>query len=180
MILLPVKEAIKSDIEALSKTAIWIKDIISEKKIHSGKSRSICPRSKNVIEKNNILLCFRSKDVKNESEVEIIKNLFLDKDKGFYGYSILFVYERYDKKLITNLCKDKKIELLNEKILIGKFHPEIEMRTLIDNTIVIPPCPFPIIAIRRLIKEDVVFFNNQYSDSSKDDEYRSLFNTIFK
>ena len=162
MDLISVNDGLSSENKVISKTSKWLKEVIANPNVF-GTKRPVCPRSVAAIRWDRILLFYRDRNSQDQNELELLEKVYHQTNTGEYGYSILFVYDEFGANEITQVCHEKKLYFLEKKLLVGKFHPEITMKLLDNAEIEVPCCPYPIIAIRELVKEDKVFVDNQYT-----------------
>ncbi len=146
---------------------------------NKGSSGAVCPFLPKAI-KNDTIRCAiidnETFDVDTISTIldDYIK-LFLDFSKGekelkiYYSLIILFpnMNTKQSELLLTTIHKEYKKKMVYDGLMIGEFFPSNEKVGLYSDSFHPLRSQVPMIAIRYLIPEDILFLNND-SDSIED------------
>lgn len=184
--LITVKEALHQTDIVLRSVAEWLDGYVSQPDPNSTRAIPMCIRSRVAIDRGLILLAHRTQPTPTQtsylSEIEQINNLYHNCRTGTAQlanyFSILFCYDAVDLELFEASCRTCKSSFLTRKLLLGKFHPEIRLHALDNAEHWFQPTPFPILALRRLIREDQRFLsrNRHVEDRGKLVEiYKNVF-----
>jgi hypothetical protein len=165
MDLIPAHIARLSGDPLLAAVAEWLFTAVSQPDPSSKRDRPMCVRSSRALKIGRIHLVARNEPTAVESafdqEISLIEAVF-ETSKPVEGemleaHSILFCYPHVNLAIFEAICAARKSDFIRRTLLLGKFHPDVQLHALDDATHWFLPCPLPILALRQLIPEDFRF-----------------------
>lgn len=170
-------DALDHEDVVISAVASWLDTYVSRPDPLSARASPMCIRSRVAIDQGEILLARRDTPCRNEigymREIvqigESFRGTIEREPTRTESFSILFCYDHVDLKLFEEACRSQKAAFLTAKLLLGKFHPEIKLHALNDSNHWFKPAPYPILALRQLIKADIRFLTNNRNVADRAD-----------